>query len=917
MTAFTAYTILDGSSTSQTVQFFTTPGQTTSALSMPVVIAVDQSAFPVSQSGTWNVGLSAGSNAIGSITNTTFSATQSGTWSVGLAAGSNAIGSITNTGFQASGPVADGATATGNPVRVGGIYNSSPPTYTTGQIGSLQLDASGNVKVNLAAGATIASPLPVGIAATYFTESTNNSSTAQLAAGATFTGVIETTFNEPTASILVVSDQPILLTINQFIDAGGTKLAGSTSFTVPAGAGQFARSFAINANYFQITAKNTGLSTTTTFTVDVSYGTMPSATLLLNDPVAINEVAGTALSSALPLGGGIQPAVPVRPLAPQRFKADFNGTYASGVNPALWTTVVTGSGQTISQAAGVLALAAGTTANSDTIIRSLTSFTNAVALKWQATLSQRIANNNFYVELVDVIGDGLAITINSATSVTVTFPSTTLPDGSTLSSANVGQYMYLANFTGTAAQITGRYAIASVSGTAVTFTVAGFPATGSGTCSVFGWNYHQITYSGTTATNALFDSQRRGYASGTTTATINTTASPGHYGIVVSEDDSVAFLDQLVASNATLQTTVRATRVVNVPAYDIPLYLQIRSSNGSTAPATTTTLNMTVVSVDAYTPQTVGVSTIKPQSQQGATPVSVAGGTLPTVTTVATVTSLSQIAASVPQMNISNGSTNKQLGVSMGTAITQTDVSAAAFAGAGRVQGTVISSAAGGGCVISAEVSISALTLGTASAVYFTLQESTGGTNFSDIWVSDPITTTGIIRVPAIYVAGRRRWSAFSVGGTSTTVTVTVTTLELPPGGNAFIRQMRDAYAATNPFALYYNQAALTASNFVLSTISTATTPFNLEGTKVWTAFMLLAGGPTVTTQPVVSVQGSMDGTNWVTISGSTMTAAGNGLYSVTVNGVSFKFGRLIVTTAAAFSSGSYTITSIGINAVN
>ena len=60
-----------------------------------------------------------------------------------------------------------------------------------------------------------------------------------------------------------------------------------------------------------------------------------------------------------------------------------------------------------------------------------------------------------------------------------------------------------------------------------------------------------------------------------------------------------------------------------------------------------------------------------------------------------------------------------------------------------------------------------------------------------------------------------------------------------------------------------------------------------------------------------------MDGTNWVTISGSTMTAAGNGLYSVTVNGVSFKFGRLIVTTAAAYSSGSYTITSIGINAVN
>ena len=36
----------------------------------------------VTQSGTWNVGLSAGSNAIGSITNTSFASTQSGTWTV-------------------------------------------------------------------------------------------------------------------------------------------------------------------------------------------------------------------------------------------------------------------------------------------------------------------------------------------------------------------------------------------------------------------------------------------------------------------------------------------------------------------------------------------------------------------------------------------------------------------------------------------------------------------------------------------------------------------------------------------------------------------------------------------------------------------------------------------------------------------
>ena len=292
-------------------------------------------------------------------------------------------------------------------------------------------------------------------------------------------------------------------------------------------------------------------------------------------------------------------------------------------------------------------------------------------------------------------------------------------------------------------------------------------------------------------------------------------------------------------------------------------------------------------------------------------------GTVTTVSTVTAVTSLSQIAASVPQMNIANGSTNKELGVSVATAITQTDVSAGAFAGAGRVNGTVISSAAGSGAWVSAEINVSALTLGTASSVFLILQESRGGTNFTDIWVSDPITATGIQSMPSIPVNGRRRWSAFSVGGTSTTVTVTVTTLEQPPMAAPLIRQMRDAYAATNPFALTFNSVALTASNFVLSTLGTATTPLYVEGAKVITAFMLLAGGPTVTTQPVVTMYGSMDGTNFVLLTGSTMTAAGNGLYSVTLANVAYKFVKLQVSTAAAFSSGSYTISNIGVLAVS
>lgn len=49
----------------------------------------------------------------------------------------------------ASGNVASGATDSGNPVKVGGVYNSTPPTLTNGQRGDLQLDTRANEMVNL------------------------------------------------------------------------------------------------------------------------------------------------------------------------------------------------------------------------------------------------------------------------------------------------------------------------------------------------------------------------------------------------------------------------------------------------------------------------------------------------------------------------------------------------------------------------------------------------------------------------------------------------------------------------------------------------------------------------------------------------------------------------------------------------
>lgn len=51
-----------------------------------------------------------------------------------------------------AGSVLDGASDSGAGVKIAGVYNSSPPTLSSGQRNSVQLDASGFLKVNVAAG---------------------------------------------------------------------------------------------------------------------------------------------------------------------------------------------------------------------------------------------------------------------------------------------------------------------------------------------------------------------------------------------------------------------------------------------------------------------------------------------------------------------------------------------------------------------------------------------------------------------------------------------------------------------------------------------------------------------------------------------------------------------------------------------
>lgn len=114
----------------------------------------------VNLTGTPAVTIAPGTSSIGGVT-------QSGSWSVGLAAGSNAIGSVAVTNLPASqaisatslplpagaatsanqtatlGPIAPGAATATNAVVIGCVSNTTLPSFTAGQQGAVPCDASG------------------------------------------------------------------------------------------------------------------------------------------------------------------------------------------------------------------------------------------------------------------------------------------------------------------------------------------------------------------------------------------------------------------------------------------------------------------------------------------------------------------------------------------------------------------------------------------------------------------------------------------------------------------------------------------------------------------------------------------------------------------------------------------------------
>lgn len=306
---------------------------------------------------------------------------------------------------------------------------------------------------------------------------------------------------------------------------------------------------------------------------------------------------------------------PVRLIGEDITVARFAGVGSGVLSPQMSLIGTVGTGQAVSQAGGSLLVTTGTTANASTLIRSTQSWKGAWRMNAKITLSQRIANNNFAVVMGDLIAENAPVTINSATSITVALP------GHTFDATNVGQGLFVGG-TPLAGCPDGRYVIASVvAGVSINLTVAGWPASGSTTTTLFGRHHAKVLYNGTTATAAAWATQASGWANADTTLALNTSASPGHIVTVDQEGRRMYVSDVLSASSATPNHTNRGSSEENIPDDNVDMYLFLWIYNGTTAPASTTTFTVGFWSVEKYANLPVMIQGVAPQGQSAPLPI--------------------------------------------------------------------------------------------------------------------------------------------------------------------------------------------------------------------------------------------------------------------------------------------------------
>jgi hypothetical protein len=524
--------------------------------------------------------------------------------------------------------------------------------------------------------------------------------------------------------------------------------------------------------------------------------------------------------------------------------AGFSASGASVLDSFFVQTPVVGTGVSYNQASGSINILSGTSTKAEFLARSVNSYCGSMRMRFSIITSQRIANSNFAVMLADLIGEGLAYTINSATSVTVAVP------GHTFNARDVGQFIQFGGITG-AAGVPGRYAIASiVAATSITFTVAGFPSSGTGTCTLFGWNYIRNLVTGTTATTLNVDAQRNGWATGDTVPTINTTASPGIIIQCELTGREVFWNEMLKTSAVTASSTSRASRYENIPDATIPLYVFIWNFNGTTAPASSTTFTLGHLSVESFPNNSIYLQGVRSVGTANAMPINVVAGTLPTVTSANLA--LPGIVADIASAAITTTATTSAVTPSFG-------------------------------CSYVVNIPVAAVS-GTLPALDVDVQESDDtGLNWYTVYSFPRITTTGLYRSPKLALNGNRVRYAQTIGGTSPSFTRGINRL-----------QCSDSVSSTRQ---------LIDRTIVLTTLNSATPSINTQNCS---CAQLVVNIGAATSAPILQLQGSDDNRlTWYPV-GGTLTAVASSTVTITIANANSQFLRAIVSTAGTEVTTGY-----------
>jgi len=536
---------------------------------------------------------------------------------------------------------------------------------------------------------------------------------------------------------------------------------------------------------------------------------------------------------------------PVRAIGQEIWNASFSEVGASVISAQFQTPTI-GTGVSYSQASGALAIVAGTTTNAEFFTRSTTTWRGAMRLKFSVVASQRIANNNLAVMLADLVGEGLTVTINSATSITVT------QAGHAFTSTSVGQFVQVGRIVG-AAGVPGRYAIASVvAGTSYNLTVAGWPASGSCTATIFGHSYVRNLVTGTTATAINVDAQRRGWAQGDTAATINTTASPGTIITCELTGREVFWADQLRASTTTPNIVVKANRLENIPDDNLDLYLFIWSFNGTTAPASSTTWTMSFCSIEKFANMPVYIQGKRGQGAMNGDSVFIQSGTVTTVT--AANLNIPGIIADVASAALTTTTTTAAFTPTFGTCY-------------------------------SVNIPVTAVT-GTTPTLDVSVEESDNtGTDWFKVYDFPRITATGVYRSPVMRLVGNRVRYVQTVSGTTPSFTRSVNRLQSSTNNEA-VRQLIDR-------------------TIVLTTLNSTTPSLDTRdcGNR---AQLVINVGAITTTAPAIQMEGSDDnGASWYSI-GAALTAVASSTVQLTVVDINAALMRARVSTAGVGVTAGY-----------